>query len=156
MAEHRDRDDLVYQKATESIYKAHYRIRKTKKRKKMRILDEKNFHDQKIEVAELDDKSIVLLIDGEQTEVLSEIRKPAILRSSFVAKSKLANCPCEQCKWLVENEAGSIGIRSERLSSDGLPQKSFNAVVYAASGGGVEICGNLDSPNPIWRKVATV
>lgn len=122
----------------------------------MRILDEKVYQGQKMEVVELDDKSIVLLIDGEQTEVLSEIRKPAILKSSFVTKSKLANCPCEQCKWLVENEDGSIGVRSERLSSDGLPQKSLDAVVYAASGGGVQVCENMDSSNPIWKKVATV
>lgn len=122
----------------------------------MRILAEKIYHDQKMEVVELDDKSIVLFIDGEQKEVLSDIRKPTMLKTSFVAKSKLANCPCEHCKWLVENEDGSIGIRSERLSSDGLPQKSLDAVVYAASGGGVEMCENLDSPNPIWKKVATV
>ncbi len=122
----------------------------------MRVLDEKIYQGQKMEVVELDDSSIVLFIDGEQKEVLSDIRKPTMLRSSFVAQRKITDCPCEQCKWLVENEDGSVGVRSERLSSDGLPQKSLNAVVYAASGGGVEICENLDSPNPIWKKVATV
>lgn len=121
----------------------------------MRVLDEKIYQGQKMEVVELDDKSIVLFVDGEKKETLSEIRKQTMLKSSFVAQRKLADCPCEQCKWLVENEDGSIGVRSERLSSDGIPQKSLDAVTYS-SGGGVEICENMDSPNPIWRKVATV
>lgn len=122
----------------------------------MRVLDEKTYQGQKMEVVELDDKSIVLLIDGEQKETLSEIRKPSLLKSSFIAQRKLADCPCEQCKWLVENEDGSIGVRSERLSADGVPQKSLDAVVYAVDSGGVQVCENMDSPNPVWRKVATV
>lgn len=119
----------------------------------MRILDEKTVSGQKMEVVELEDKSIVLLIDGEQKEVLSQIRKPTLLKSSFVAQRKLADCPCEQCKWLVENADGSIGVRSERLSDDGVPQKSLDAVTYAASGGGIEISSD---EGRTWKKVATV
>ncbi len=121
----------------------------------MRVLDEKMYQGQKMEVIELDDKSIVLLIDGEQKETLSEIRKPTMLKTSFVAKSKLADCPCEQCKWLIENADGSIGVRSERLSEDGIPQKSLDAVVYI-TGGGVQICENADANPQVWKKVATV
>lgn len=119
----------------------------------MRVLDEKTYRGQKMEVVELDDKSIVLLIDGEQKETLSEIRKPTLLKSSFIAQRKLADCPCEQCKWLVENEDGSIGVRSERLSDDGVPQKSLDAVTYAASGGGIQVS---EDGGITWKKVATV
>ncbi len=121
----------------------------------MRVLDEKIYQGQKMEVVELDDKSIVLFVDGEEKETLSEIRKPTMLKTSFVAQRKLADCPCEQCKWLVENEDGSIGVRSERLSSDGIPQKSLDAVTYSF-GGGVEISENMDTAYPIWKKVMTV
>ncbi|WP_108821449.1 hypothetical protein [Dysgonomonas sp. Marseille-P4361] len=121
----------------------------------MRILDEKIYHGLKMEVSELDDSTIVLLINGEQKETLSEIRQPVVLRSSFIAQRKIADCPCEECKWLVENEDGSVGVRVERLSEDGIPLKSLDALTYAY-GGGVQICENMDDLNPIWRKVATV
>lgn len=121
----------------------------------MRVLDEKIYCGQKMEVVELDDNTIVLFVDGEQRETLSEIRKPTVLKSSFVAQRRVADCPCEECKWLVENEDGSVGVRVERLSEDGIPLKSLDAVTYAV-GGGVQICENMKDSNPIWRNVATV